>query len=62
MTRLETLRTAVRCAIRNGCPRKAISVPGWAASYGVTQKLVREVWEQELTKVPPSLDSIGDGK
>jgi hypothetical protein len=61
MTRAETLRQAVKAAIRNGCPRSEIAVPAWALSYGVSQKLVRETWEAELTKVTNSND-CGEGK
>jgi hypothetical protein len=62
MTRLDTLRTAVRTAIRNHCPRSEISVPHWARSFGVTMKQVREIWEAELTKVPPSYEGGPEGK
>jgi hypothetical protein len=62
MSRIDTLRTAVRCAIRNHCPRGDISVPQWAKSFGVTMKQVREVWEAELTKVPPSFEGGCESK
>lgn len=62
MTRLDTLRTAVRCAIRNHTPRSAISVPAWSDTYKLPQKVIREVWEAELTKVPPSFEGGVEGK
>jgi hypothetical protein len=57
MTRADVLKTAVRCAIRNGCDRKLINVPAWASSYGVTMKAVRDAWEAELTKAAPSFEA-----
>lgn len=62
MSRIDVLRTAVRAAIRNKCPRSAISVPAWASTYSVSQKLVREIWEAEMTKIPPGTDMGGEGK
>ena len=63
MTRAQVLTQAVRTAIRSGCDRKTIHVPEWAKSYGVSQKLVRETWEHELTKAEPNrLDDGVDGK
>jgi hypothetical protein len=62
MTRLEVLTGAVRCAIRNNCPRSAISIPHWSATYKLPPKTIREVWEAELTKVPPSFENGGEGK
>lgn len=61
MTRAEVLRSAVRTAIKNGCPRSAISVPAWGATYKLPQSIVREVWEAELTKATNAND-IGEGK
>jgi hypothetical protein len=61
MTKLQTLTHAVRAAIKNGCPRSAISVPMWALSYSVSQKQVREVWEAELTKATNS-NQMAEGK
>jgi hypothetical protein len=62
MTRAEVLRRAVRAAIASKtCPRTIISVPDWATTYGVTQKAVRETWEDELTKQTNARE-CGEGK
>jgi hypothetical protein len=61
MSKLQILRNAVQTAIKNGCPRSAISVPAWALSYSVSQKHVREVWEAELTKATNS-NQMAEGK
>jgi hypothetical protein len=61
MTRLQILTRAVRTAIAHGCQRSAICVPAWANSYRVSAKQVREVWEAELTKLPPNSNEV-DGK
>ena len=62
MSRVEVLRRAVRAAIASKkCPRTIISVPDWAQTYGVTQKAVRDVWEDELTKETNS-QCAGEGK
>jgi hypothetical protein len=62
MTRAQVLIHAVRCAIKNGCDRKAINVAAWASTYKVPAKTVREVWEAEMTKVPPSFENGSEGK
>jgi hypothetical protein len=62
MTRLDTLKIAVRTAIRNQCPRSAISVPHWSATYKLSPKIIRETWESELTKHAPNSAEIGEGK
>lgn len=62
MTKLDVLRSAVRCAIRNHCPRSAISVPQWSATYKLPAKTIREIWEAELTKVPPSFEGGCESK
>jgi hypothetical protein len=62
MTRLQVLQGAVRCAIAHKTDRKSISVPKWAETYGVTQKLVRDTWEAELTKIEPNTREVGEGK
>lgn len=50
MSRADILLRAVKLALRNNVDRKRISVPHWALTYGVSQKLVRETWADELTK------------
>jgi len=61
MTRLSILKSAVRCAIKNGCPRSAISVPAWSATYSLSMKTIREVWEAELTKAT-NANQLAEGK
>lgn len=62
MTRMEVLKSAVRTAIRNGCDRKAISVPHWSATYALPQSTIRKIWESELTKETNANSIGGDGK
>ena len=61
MTKLETLTTAVRCAIANKCERRSISVPEWARTYRVSQADVRRAWQDELTKAT-NANYSGDAK
>ena len=62
MKRADWLLAAVKTAIAKGTPRSTICVPAWAATYGVTQKAVREAWESALTNIPPNSDYAGEGK
>ena len=61
MSKLQILRNAVQTAIKNGCPRSAISVPAWSATYSLSMKTIREVWEAELTKATNS-NQMAEGK
>jgi len=61
MTKLHTLTHAVRTAIKSGCLRSEISVPGWSLTYSLPMKTIREVWEAELTKATNS-NQMAEGK